>query len=190
MPSRLRVIERREAVEIDGKLYPINNTHKVYIIALKIIRSDRIFEEDKIEALLPLLFSEEIPKEKGADAVLSFFNAFSDSGKRSVQHSFDVVADLEYIYAGFLQTYGIDLDGDDMSIEKFIALLKGLPSDTRLADIIKIRTMEVPKPTKYNAKQIADIIRMKHEFALDKGDTAKSMKALGNTIKEWAEHGR
>ena len=190
MPNSLRVIDCRKTVEIDGNEYQINNSHKTYIIALKIIRSDKIFDEDKVEAVLPILYAEPIPEGLKQEAVLAFFGAFSDGSNRTVRPSFDVVADLDYIYAGFLQSYGIDLDGDDLSIEKFIALLKGLPSDTRLADIIKIRTMEIPKPTKYNAKQIADIMRMKHEFALDKGNTAKSMKALGNTIKEWAEHGR
>ena len=190
MPNSLRVIECRKTVEIDGNQYRINNSHKVYINALKIIRSDKIFDEDKVEAVLPILYAEPIPEGLEQEAVLAFFGAFSNESNRIVRPSFDVIVDLEYIYAGFLQSYGIDLDGEDLSIEKFIALLKGLPSDTRLADIIKIRTMEVPKPTKYNAKQIADIMRMKHEFALDKGNTAKSMKALGNTIKEWAEHGR
>lgn len=190
MPNSLQVISSRNSVEIDGKDYCIFNSHKNYIVALKIIRSDKIFDEDKVEAVLPILYAEPIPEGLEQKAVLAFFGAFSDGKKSTARPCFDVVADLEYIYAGFLQTYGIDLDGDDLSIEKFVALLKGLPPNTKLAEIIKIRTMEIPKPTKYNAKQIADIIRMKHEFALDKGDTAKSMKALGNTIKEWAEHGR
>ena len=185
------LLEYHDHVEVGDYSIPINNSHKAYIVALKILRSKDIFEEDKAEALLPLLFKEPIPQGLENEAIIAYFELFAEK-KKTGKHetTFDIVQDADYIFAGFMQVYGIDLDECDMKVEKFIALLKGLPSDTKLSEIIRIRTMEVPKATKYNAKQIADIIKAKAEFALDKGNEGDGMKVFGKFVKEWARHGR
>lgn len=182
------LLERHDHIELDGKAYAIRNSSQAYITALRILRSEDILEEDKVQAVLPLLFSEDIPEGLEVQAVLAFFELFSEKRKGDNKPSFDIVQDAEYIYAGFMQTYHIDLEDNDMAIERFIALLKGLPSDTRLADIIRIRTTPVPQRTKWNAQQIADIMKAKQEFALDRKDNG--MGGFGKLIKEWARHGR
>lgn len=182
------LLERHDHIELDGKAYAIRNSSQAYITALRILRSEDILEEDKVQAVLPLLFPEDIPEGLEVQAVLAFFELFSEKRKGDNKPSFDIVQDAEYIYAGFMQTYGIDLEDTDMAIERFIALLKGLPSDTRLADIIRIRTTPVPQRTKWNAQQIADIMKAKQEFALDRKDNG--MGGFGKLIKEWARHGR
>lgn len=186
------LLDYHDHVELDGVAYPIHNSHRNYITALKIIRSDEIFEEDKVDLVLPLLFVDEIPTEKGIDAIQAYFNLFADNRRphRDKAPSFDMIQDAEYIYAGFMQTYGIDLDEIDLKVEKFIALIKGLPTDTKLSDIIRIRTMKIPERTKWNAQQIADIIEAKHEFALDNQGKIQGMGGFGKMIKEWARHGR
>ena len=183
------LLERHDHIELDGVAYRIKNSHRSYITALKIIRSKDIFEEDKPRAVLPLLFEGEIPEGRETDAVIAFFSLFSDSKhKTDRKPSMDIVQDADYIYAGFMQTYHIDLDETDLTIERFIALLKGLPSDTRLAEITRIRTMEIPQRTKFNGKQIADIMSLKREYALtDTQDNGFS--SFGKLIKEWARHG-
>lgn len=191
MPRGLQVLlEKHDHIEMDGVAYRIKNSHQSYITALKIIRSKDIFEEDKPKAVLPLLFEDGIPEGMETDAVIAFFGLFSDGKRQSDRKpSMDILQDSEYIYAGFMQTYGIDLDETDLTIERFIALLKGLPSDTRLAEITRIRTMEIPQRTKFNGKQIADIMSLKREYALtDTQDNGFS--SFGKLIKEWAEHGR
>ena len=185
------LLERHDHIELDGVAYRIRNSHRSYITALKIIRSRDIFEEDKAQAVLPLLFDGDIPEGKEVEAISAFFELFADAKKTKTDRkpSMDIVQDAEYIYAGFMQTYGIDLDETDLTIEKFIALLKGLPSDTRLAEITRIRTMEIPQRTKFNGRQIADIMSLKREYALtDTQDNGFS--SFGKLIKEWARHGR
>ena len=185
------ILERHDRIELEGEEYRIHNNHKVYIRAVRILRSEDIFDEDKIEVLVPLMFIDEIPEGKGKQAIDAFFDLFADKkSKSSDKATFDLVQDAEYIFAGFMQTYNIDLDEADMSIEKFIALLKGLPSDTKLADIIRIRTMPLPKATKYNAEQINDIMKAKANFALKSESDSSSWKGFARVIKEWAEHGR
>lgn len=182
------LLDYHDHIELDGEIYRIKNSSTAYIKALKIIRSKDIFEEDKVDFVLPLLF-EDIPDRK-VEAIHAFFDLFSDKkGKSNREPSFDIVQDAEYIFAGFMQTYGIDVDATDMRIEKFISLLKGLPQSTKLAEIIKIRTMPVPEPTKFNARQRADIIEAKAVFALENDNLAKGWRKFGSMIKGWAGNG-
>ena len=51
-------------------------------------------------------------------------------------------------------------------LERFRALLESLPGSTKLAEIIGIRAAEIPAPNKHNAKQIADLTRLKALYAL------------------------
>lgn len=192
MPRGSQVLlDYHDRITLDGKEYEIINSHRNYITALKVLRSKDIFDEDKMEALMPLLLKDTVPEGMEQRAVMAFFALFTDKKKKSnSKPSFDIVQDADYIYSAFMQTYGIDLDSSDMSIERFIALLKGLPSDTRLAEIAKIRTMPVPQRTKYNAQQISDILRAKQEFALEDENLDRGLGSFGRMIKEWARHGR
>lgn len=57
--------------------------------------------------------------------------------------------DGDYIFASFMQAYGIDLieQQGKLSWRKFNALLSGLPSDTKLAQVMEIRAWK-PSDTK------------------------------------------
>lgn len=52
----------------------------------------------------------------------------------------DYVQDGEYIYASFMQAYGIDLTVTELHWWQFKALLTGLPKDSKMAEIIGYRT--------------------------------------------------
>ncbi|WDF02959.1 Gp15 family bacteriophage protein [Shouchella hunanensis] len=55
--------------------------------------------------------------------------------------------DAEYIYASFMQDYGIDLfeQQGKMHWNKFKALLSGLRNDTKFKEVVQIRTSDLPK---------------------------------------------
>ena len=122
------------------------------------------------------------------DAIIAFFKTFSD-GKTSTEKVFDMEQDKELIYAGFMQTYGIDLDTCRLSIEQFLALLKGLPDNTKFSETIRIRTMPMPAPTKYNAEQRSAIMKAKQAVALKptNEDVAKGWKSFANMIRGMAK---
>ena len=88
--------------------------------------------------------------------------------KRTEKKSMDFHQDAGYIIAAFHQCYGLDLTGKDRNLHWWIfyALLGALPDDTRLMQIVSIRTRPIPKPTKYNAEERAALIRLKQEYAL------------------------
>jgi len=65
------------------------------------------------------------------------------AGKQGAR-AFDWLIDSDYIYAAFLQQYGIDLEITDMHWHKFMALFYGL-KDTKFNDIMSARLYEKPK---------------------------------------------
>ena len=48
----------------------------------------------------------------------------------------------------------------------FFALFQGLPDNTRLAEIIRIRLSPMPKPTKYNSEERQRLLWLKNEYQL------------------------
>lgn len=92
---------------------------------------------------------------------------FPQDGRKH-KKSMDFIQDGQLIYAAFMQAYGIDLNDQRGKLHwwKFTALLRGLPSNTRLMEVVQIRTKPMPAPTKHNAEERAQLARLKAEFAL------------------------
>lgn len=90
----------------------------------------------------------------------------SKSQSEGTKRLFSLKYDAEYIYSSFLQAYGIDLIDAQNSLhwKKFNALLNGLPSDTKFAEVLKIRSY---RPQKGDSKQYKESMReLKKEYAL------------------------
>lgn len=81
---------------------------------------------------------------------------------------FDFEEDAEYIYASFMLDYGIDLIDvqGQLHWKKFIALFQGLSKSTKIREVMKIRSMEVPRYDGHNQKQIQEIQELKSYYAL------------------------
>ena len=94
----------------------------------------------------------------------------------------DFQEDGEYIYASFLQDYGIDLieQQGKLSWKKFLALFDGLSDKTKIRTVMRIRGMELPEPNGRNQKQIQDLLELKAYYALPvKGNSGqKGLDAL------------
>ncbi len=86
------------------------------------------------------------------------------SGPRALD--FDL--DAAYIFASFRQAYGVDLlkERGRLSWNQFLALFDGLPENTKIRQVMDIRTRELPVPTKYNQKEIGALRRLKACYAL------------------------
>ncbi|PKY89699.1 hypothetical protein CYJ57_03035 [Falseniella ignava] len=78
------------------------------------------------------------------------------------QPLYDISQDGEYIYSSFMQAYGIDLfdEQNKMHWHKFNALLSGLPSDTKFAEVIRIRSW---KPSKGESSEYKKEMRRLQE---------------------------
>ena len=107
-------------------------------------------------------------KEKLLEEIFKFLQG--DNQKEEGQKVFDFEQDAALIYAGFLQAYGIDLHKRKwrrMHWHTFMALFSSLPEETRIMQIISIRAKPLPKPTKYNAEERQQLMRLKAIYRLE-----------------------
>lgn len=132
-----------EAVVVDGNLYPVRTSFKNWLRFLELIADKNTLPDDfdfmyatdakpqsRINGLIALVqfcnFPQELPRTQS-----------DDTGEKAV----DYTIDADYIYAAFLEQYGIDLVESDMHWYKFQALFRGL-HDTKLNEIIGYRLYE------------------------------------------------
>lgn len=88
--------------------------------------------------------------------------------KKNPMPVLDFEKDGDYIYASFMQDYQIDLIDEQGRLpwKKFLYLFNGLSSDTKIKQVMQIRSMEVPQYNGKNAKQIQQINELKSYYAL------------------------
>ena len=84
------------------------------------------------------------------------------------QKLFDFEDDGEYIYASFLQDYGVDLIDQQgkLTWQRFIALFQGLSDKTKIKEVMRIRGMELPAPNRTNQKEVQNLTELKAYYAL------------------------
>ena len=89
----------------------------------------------------------------------------ASNGKQE-QAPYDIRYDGDYIYASFLQAYGIDLFDVQGKLhwKKFNALLSGLPEGTKFMEVIKIRKWKPQKGDSAEYKE--EMRRLQRDYAL------------------------
>lgn len=143
-----------DCVEIDGGTFYINTDFRVWV-KIELLFSDDVPEGYRLPLALGLAF-DVIPenKEEAAEALLAFYSGGKNtekkpSGKKKKSrrnrriYSFEY--DSEYIYAAFLQAYGIDLADVQMHWFKFKALFAALPDECLMSKIMGWRALEITK---------------------------------------------
>ena len=79
---------------------------------------------------------------------------------------------------------GVDLLKDRIHFCQFLELLADLPKDTALMRTVDIRTRPLPKPTKDNREQIAELQRLKAKVAIKMSEEDRRrhfMESIKNT---------
>lgn len=77
----------------------------------------------------------------------------------------DVAMDGDYVVGSFQQAYGIDLTQEDMHWHRFLALLRSLPSDTKLMEVAGYRAWKRSKRSQESVMH-----ELKEEWALPATD--------------------
>ena len=166
-----------DTVEFDGAVYRVDLSYSVFFAVADVLKDDRLMNEQKLSLALDMFVLDPHPVDNRL--LTAIYDLLRDNRPRSGQSYMDVEQDWGYICAGFQQAYGIDLYTDKrMHILRWQALLQGLPKDTKLMEIIGIRAMDLPTPNKHNAKQIADLSRLKLQYAL-RGSAKDFQTGLG-----------
>ena len=129
-------------------------------------------DEQKLQYVLWLLApgAKRLSLEDKAKLLEQLYQLLLDTHNKipSGPKSIDFLQDAPYIYAGFRQAYGIDLYDVQGTLHwiKFLSLFRALPQDTRIMEIVDIRTRPLPKPNKHNGEEIRALLKAKEAYKL------------------------
>ncbi len=140
-----------ETVDIDGAEYRINSDFRISILFELLMQDDEVGKRQKLIQGLKLYYPE-IPQNitEAVEKMIWFYRCGketgggghgSGSGRAKQIYSFEY--DDDYIYAAFLEQYGIDLqDIEELHWWKFRALFRGLSEDTEFVKIMGYRSVK------------------------------------------------
>lgn len=136
-----------ETVEADGEICFLKTDFKNWIKFEIIVTDGNLSGEQKLLAILPLCFRK-LPRspETAVKACIKFYGGGEApksraAGKGRPLYSF--VYDGDLVFSAFMSQYGIDLCNASMHWYKFRALFKGLNPDTKLAEVMHIRGIDL-----------------------------------------------
>lgn len=117
-----------------------------------------------------------------------YVNVINLKGDSDGKKVVDFVKDGGLIYSSFLKDYNIDLNDqiDVMDWRKFIWLFHGLSEKTKIKEVMAIRGKDIPIRTKYNGKEIENLLKLKTMYALEISEDER-MKTLADSLKSIAE---
>ena len=167
-----------DAVVYDGKRYTLDLAYDAVLNVKRMYQDSNLEEVTKLEAALEILLdppgqASRLSLKSAGELLEIIFEEKIIEKPRNVVPSnpvrlVDFELDGEYIYASFLQDYGIDLieQQGKLGWKKFLALFDGLSEKTKMREVMKIRGMELPRPNRFNQKEIQKLQEMKAYYAL------------------------
>lgn len=165
-------------VRVGGKAFLINTDYRIWVRFYRDIKTGQNFDASYI-------FPEDRPERLNIIELLDFARPktmLPRQTRRSDVIALDYDIDSDYIYAAFLQQYGIDLiDIEYLHWHKFMAMIYGLSDDTKLAKIMGYRCYE--KSTNKNRDPYEELRRAWEieppQTAEEKADVEELLSAFG-----------
>lgn len=141
-------------INIDNKEYEINSDFRTSILFELLMQDNSMGDKDKMLMALKLYYPV-IPENinEAIEQMLWFYRCGKDirksngNGKgKSVTQIYSFDYDDDYIYAAFMDQYGIDLqDIEYLHWWKFKAMFKSLKEDNEIVKIMGYRSMDLSK---------------------------------------------
>ena len=185
----------------DKSKFVINPAYDTVLEVQKLYKEDTLTEFEKIDQALKMLVRNKWnlrllnPEEK--QKLLSVITKrYVEVEKRpQIKKSpfpvLDFEKDGDYIYASFMQAYKIDLIEEQGRLpwKKYLYLFNGLPADTKIKQIMRIRQMPVPEYNGKNSKEIQEINEMKSYYTLpvEGGGGQSGLDLLFHTLEGMAK---
>lgn len=180
----------KDEVEISGNIYPLNASFNVMLKLIDLLKEKRLSDINKLKIGIKLVFGRdtelsELSLETQAEAIRQVFDKYLKDSKtdkpvkRDLQGNimpeleedekeilYSINFDAEYIFASFMQAYGIDLIEQQGKLHwfKFKALLSCLPEGTKFQQVMSIRSWE--KPSKSNDAHETQMKKLQRIYAL------------------------
>jgi hypothetical protein len=160
----------------ENRYYTVNPSYDIVLDLQKVYRDSRLNDIDKINTALRMLIVRPKRIHMSTNQKMNLLQAIYDQcikiperhSPKNQQKVFDFEFDGEYIYSSFMEEYGIDLieQRGKLHWKKFLALFQGLSEKTKIREVMKIRSMEIPSPNRHNRKEIQSIMELKSYYAL------------------------
>jgi len=172
-----------DTFEILDQKHDVNLSFDNILLLLELLNDNELDDESKIELGIEFLLGKplEMDIEQQYQIFTELFERFIQEEQQvrtdrlgnplPVQEeskpSYCFTHDAEYIYASFMQAYGIDLIEEQGKLHwvKFKALLDGLPDDTKFRQVIDIRMRKLPTG-KGTADERKSLLALKKAYAL------------------------
>lgn len=161
-----------EEIELDGKTYRLNMDFSRVLRVIDLSDDPGLTTADRVELQARLLLADDrdCPADISAQArlvaaAMDLIPKSEETDDRPRERYIDFHQDAAMIRSAFFRI-GVDLTRDRLHINQFLELLGDLPSDTALMRTIDIRRKPIPKATKYNAEQIAELQKAKARVAI------------------------
>ena len=140
-------------VEVDGVEYDISSNFRDSILFEILMQDNNISERDKLVLGLQYYYRDNIPEniKEAVEKMLWFYRCGKEEveakgvgSEEDVSQVYSYEHDDDYIYAAFLDQYGIDLqDVEDLHWWKFKAMFKSLKEDNKISKIMGYRAMKI-----------------------------------------------
>lgn len=187
-----------KSVAIDGKNYPLRTDFRTWLRFGTLLENENMTTKEKLVRIFDLCFVDETPHNVTATlaALKGFYCAnetLSDKSKTGSARAvtaptIDFEIDAPMLYAAYRQCYGIDLADDREALHwhVFLALLRALPENCRLAQIMTYRATDLTAISSPELrKQYADL---KERFVLpDRRNTAQRQADIDEAIADGFE---
>lgn len=173
-----------EVIKYQGKEYPFHPYYnRVLTILSEVFPNDLLTDVEKVETTIKALSEAPICQDVFELILLELFP--KKKNQQESDKTMDFEQDAGLIYAGFLQTYGIDLymERNKMDWRIFTALVRGLPEQTEFSRVVKLRCTKVPKRTKNNSEYVDSLIEAKRAVALKEPEADRKKKMAQKWMK-------
>lgn len=183
-----------QAIEVDGRRFPINTSYQTAIRCYEIVQDEAVTDAER-GAIVMLLLLGDIPQDLSVDGMKrlqELLVKYLQCGKEPEQiremdeilterePDMDYTYDMGLIIASFISDYKIDLsepENETMHWWKFIDLLNGLSPKSALNRVREIRNKD-PGDYKDNPKAMEELIQAKRLVALPEKITESEQEAL------------
>lgn len=158
------------SVRYRGRRYRLRPSFDRVLAAYKILQNEEFTHQERVDIALSYIVKGRYPISFDLlNAILEALKAIpTKGGDEDETPVIDFDIDAPYIYAAFMQAYGVDLYEEQGKLhwQKYAALIASLPTNTRMADIMRIRAEKVPAANRHNREEIENIMRAKARYAL------------------------
>ena len=175
------------SVDIDGIQYDLNCDFRYSVMFEMLMFDDEVSETDKLKKALKLYYGNRIPKnvEKAVEKIMWFYRCGKEPPQKAKRRRrergndrcYDFDHDDAYIYAAFLQQFGVDLQDEVLHWWKFKAMFQSLSESTEVVKIMGYRNIKITQDMTKSQKDFYLDMKRIHALPLPKTEVDK-IKAI------------